>query len=65
VQGRVERTVLHLQEVVCGALDMLADLVTVCGSVEKSSENEHIKRALEQVCARVFASHGRRSTLDE
>ncbi len=38
---------LHLQEVVCGSLDVLSNLVTVSGAVKECSQDEHVKGALE------------------
>jgi hypothetical protein len=56
--------VLHLQEIVRGPLDMLADLMTMRGSIKKRSQDEHVKRALEKgrplLCSFL---HGRQSTL--
>jgi uncharacterized heparinase superfamily protein len=56
--------VLHLQEIVRGPLDMLADLMTMRGSIKKRSQDEHVKRALEQARPLLCSFlHGRQSTL--
>jgi hypothetical protein len=56
--------VLHLQEIVRGSLDELADLMTMRGSIKNRSQDEHLKRALEKarplLCSLL---HGRQSTL--
>jgi hypothetical protein len=57
--------VLHLQEVVRCSLDMLSNLVTVSGAIEECSQDEHVKRSLED--GRTFLypfCHRRYSTLD-
>ena len=38
---------LHLQEIICRPLNMLADLVTVGSTVLKRPKYEHVQRALE------------------
>jgi hypothetical protein len=40
--------VLHLQEFIRGPLNLLPDLVTVSRSIEKRSQDEHVKRSLEE-----------------
>jgi hypothetical protein len=56
---------LHLQEIICGLLDVLANPMTVSGTGQKGSEEEHVKRALNQVCTLLCGfCHGRLSTLD-
>ena len=66
MQRGIERAVLHLEKVVGGALDVLADMVAVGGAVEESAEDEHVQGALEEVGSRLgFFSHGRHSTLNE
>jgi hypothetical protein len=42
---------LHLKKVVCGSLNVLADLVAVRRTVQECPKNEHIQRALEKVRA--------------
>jgi hypothetical protein len=58
--------VLHLQKLVRGPLNVLADLVTVSRSVKKRSQDEHVKRALQNARALLLCllRHRRRSTLD-
>jgi hypothetical protein len=57
--------VLHLQEVVRGSLDVPSNLVTVSGAVKECSQNEHVKRALEDGRALLCLFRNRRdSTLD-
>jgi len=48
MQRGVERAVLHLQEFICSPLNVLPDLVTVSGSIEKRPQDEHVKRSLEE-----------------
>jgi hypothetical protein len=58
--------VLHLEKIVRGALNMLADLVTVSRTIKKSSQDQHVKGALQKVRAfRCPFSHGRHSTINE
>ena len=57
---------LHLQKIVGGALDVLADLVAVRVPVQQGPQDEHVERALQQVGA-LFCflfCHGRQSTLN-
>jgi hypothetical protein len=55
---------LHLQKVVRRPLDMLADVVSVSGTIEQRPQNEHIQRALQQIGALLcLFRHGRQSTL--
>ncbi len=42
VQGGIERTVLHLKEIVRGPLNVLVDLVTMSKPVEKCPQDEHV-----------------------
>jgi hypothetical protein len=58
--------VLHLKKVVCGPLNVLADLVAVRRTVQKGSQDEHVQRALEKARARLLClfHHGRQSTLN-
>ena len=56
---------LHLQEVVGGPLNVLADLVAVSRAIKKGSQDEHVQRALKKARARLcLFGHGRQSTLD-
>ena len=65
MQGGIERAVLHLQEFIRGPLNVLADLVTVSGSVEKCPQNKHVKRSLEEPDPLLrLLRHGRHSTLN-
>src|SRR5260370_26855726 len=65
MQRGIERAVLHLQEFIRGPLNVLPDLVTVSGSIEKGSQDEHVKRSLEEpnpsLC---LLRHSRHSTLN-
>jgi transcription elongation factor GreB len=57
--------VLHLQKIMRGSLDMLANLVPVGRTVKKCSENQHVQRALEKIRSLLHLSrHGRQSTPD-
>jgi hypothetical protein len=66
MQRRIERAVLHLQEVVGGPLNVLADLVTMSWPVKKRSQDEHVERALEKTRAPLLClfRHRRQSTLN-
>jgi predicted aminopeptidase len=56
---------LHLQKLVRGALNVLADLVPVSRAIKKSSQDQHVQRALEKVRAfRLLFPHGRHSTVN-
>jgi hypothetical protein len=61
MQRGIEGTMLHLQEIVGGPLDMLADLVAMRGAIQKGPQDEHVQRALEKS---VSFFHGRLPTLD-
>jgi hypothetical protein len=37
MQRRIERTMLHLQEIICGPLNVLADLMAMCRPGKKRS----------------------------
>jgi len=64
MQRGVERTVLHLQVVIGAALNVLADLVSMSRAPGKRAQEKHVKRAQEEIRARLcFFWHGRRSTL--
>jgi hypothetical protein len=66
MQCGIERTMLHLQEIVCGPLNVLSDLVAMGGTIKQGSEDEHVQRALEQIRALLcLFCHRRRSTLGE
>jgi hypothetical protein len=65
VECGIERAVLHLQEVVRGSLDVLSNLVTVSRTVKECSQDEHVKRALEDGRALLcLFRDGRHPTLD-
>ena len=42
---------LHLKEIICGSLDMLANLVTVRMTIENGSKIKHVQHALEKIRA--------------
>jgi hypothetical protein len=42
MQRGIERAVLHLQELICGPLNVLADLVAMRRPVEKCPQDEHV-----------------------
>jgi hypothetical protein len=57
--------VLHLQKVIRGPLNVLADLVAMRRPVEKCPQDEHVQRALKKTGALLFwVCHGRQSTPD-
>src|ERR1700689_1286771 len=67
VQGWIERTVLHLQKLVRGSLNVLADLMTVSRAIKKRPQDEHVKSALEKARALLLLCllrHRRQSTLN-
>src|SRR5215470_19137822 len=65
VQRGVQRAVLHLEKIVRGPLNMLADLVAVSSTIKKSSQDQHVKGALKKVRAfRPLFCHGRHSTIN-
>ena len=56
---------LHLEEIIGGPLYVLADVMAMRRAIEKGAQDEHVQRALKQICARLYLfDHGRRSTLD-
>jgi hypothetical protein len=58
--------VLHLEKVVGGSLNVLADVMTVSWPVKQGTQDQHVKSALQQVgFLRCRLCHGRRSTPDE
>jgi hypothetical protein len=58
--------VLHLEKIVRGPLNMLADLVTMSRTIKKRSQNQHVQRALKKVGSLWWLPiHGRRSTLKQ
>src|ERR1700730_15646865 len=65
MQCRIKRSMLHLEEVVCGPLNVLADVMTVSRPVKQSAHDEHVQSALQSIrplwC---LLSHGRRSSPD-
>ena len=66
MQSRIERTVLHLQHAVSGALDVLGDLMAMSRSEEECAQNDHIEGTVQEFRAiwRFLRSHdGRDSTL--
>src|SRR5579863_918450 len=63
MQSRIERSMLHLQEVIGGALDMLANLVPMRWPVEEGAQDQHVQRSLQKANALLcFFRHGRHST---
>jgi hypothetical protein len=42
---------VHLKEIICGSLDMLANLVTVRMTIENGSKIKHVQHALEKIRA--------------
>jgi hypothetical protein len=48
MQGGIKRAMLHLQELIRGPLNVLADLVTMSRSIEKGPQDEHVKRSLKE-----------------
>jgi len=52
---------LHLQEVMGGPLNMLANLVAMRWTIKKGSQDEHVQRALKNS---ISFFHRRRSTLN-
>ena len=66
MQSWIERTVLHLQKMVRGPLNVLADLMAVSGSIEQRSQDQHVKSALEKARALwlYLLRHRRQSTLN-
>jgi hypothetical protein len=66
MQSWIKRSMLHLKKVVCGPLNVLADLVAVRRSIKERSQDEHVKRALQQIRPLLYLlCHRRRSTFDE
>jgi hypothetical protein len=47
MQRRIEGTVLHLQEIIAGSLDMLANLMTVSRAIEEGPQDKHVQGSLE------------------
>ena len=65
VQRGVKRAVLHLEKIIRGSLNMLANLVAVSRTIKKSSQDQHVKGALKKVRAfPCLFSHGRHSTIN-
>jgi hypothetical protein len=65
VQGGIERPVLHLEKIIRGPLNILADLVAVSRTIKKSSQDQHVQGALKKVRAfRGLFSYGRHSTIN-
>jgi hypothetical protein len=66
MQCRIKRAVLHLKKIVGRSLNVLADLVTVSWPIERGSQYEHAKRALQQIRPLLqLLYHGSHSTIDE
>src|SRR5271170_105543 len=65
MQRGIERAVLHLEEFIRSPLNVLPDLVTVSRSIEKGSQDAHVKRSLEEPDPLLrFLGHRRQSTPD-
>jgi len=65
VQRGVKRAVLHLEKIIRGPLNMLADLVAMRRTIKKSSQDQHVKGALKKVPAFLcLFSHGRHPTIN-
>src|SRR5579863_123592 len=65
MQRWIERAVLHLQEFIRSPLNVLPNLVTVSRSIEKRSQDEHVKRSLEESDPLLhLLFHRRHSTLN-
>jgi hypothetical protein len=65
MQCRIQRAVLHLEKIIGCFLDVLADLVTVSGPIEKGSQDKHVKGALQQIRPLLrLLYQGRHSTLN-
>ena len=45
---------LHLQNIVRGSLDVLADLMTMSGAIKKGPQDEHVKRSLKKAYSFLF-----------
>jgi hypothetical protein len=48
MQRWVKGAVLDLQNIGCGALDVLGDLVSVSGSEQQGPQNQYVERALKK-----------------
>jgi hypothetical protein len=58
--------VLHLQNIVCGPLNVLADRMAVSRSTKKRPQDELVKTALKKTDTLLFQiCHGRQSTLND
>jgi len=56
---------LHLEEIIRGALNMFTDVVAVRGTPYQSAKDEHVQRAKKEICSRLrLFCHSRRSTLN-
>jgi hypothetical protein len=51
VESWVKRAMLDPENIVCGALNVSSDLMTMCLTYEQSSHNEHVQSTLKQVNA--------------
>jgi hypothetical protein len=66
MQCWIKRSVLHLKKIVCGPLNVFADLVAMPRPIKKRSQDQHVKRALQQIRPLLYLlCHGRRSTLNQ
>src|SRR5579863_46495 len=48
MKRRVKRAMLDLQNVVCGALDVLGDFVSVCAAEQQRAQDEHVQGRSEE-----------------
>jgi hypothetical protein len=65
MQRRIERTVLHLKEIVRCPLNVFADLMTVSRAIEEGPQYEHVQGPLEKSDPLLCLScHRRHSTLN-
>jgi hypothetical protein len=55
--------VLHLQDIVAGALNVLRDFVSMGGAELQGSQYQHVERALQKFCAFVWRHDGRQTTI--
>src|SRR5579863_1592765 len=65
MQRRIQRSVLHLQEIVRRALNVLANLMSVRGPIEQRPQDEHVECSLQNRRSRLcLFCHSSYSTLD-
>ncbi len=57
---------LHLQKIIRGSLNVLADVAAVRRSIEKRPQDQHVQRALKEIRVLLlfFSGHRRHSTTD-